>query len=50
IIVIYLCVLPLLAARAILSIIYTVLIYSIITYSHCLDRLFLIIVIKLRKR
>ncbi|KAK1529365.1 hypothetical protein CPAR01_11677, partial [Colletotrichum paranaense] len=37
---IYFCVLPLLATRAILSIVYTVLIHSISTYSHYLDRLF----------
>ncbi|KAK1538696.1 uncharacterized protein CCOS01_00010 [Colletotrichum costaricense] len=32
-------VLPLLAARAVLDIDYTVLIHSISEYSHCLDRL-----------
>ncbi|KAK1457374.1 hypothetical protein CMEL01_15854, partial [Colletotrichum melonis] len=33
-------ILPLLAARAVLDIIYTVLIHSINRYSHCLGRLF----------
>ncbi|KAK1507825.1 hypothetical protein CTAM01_02937, partial [Colletotrichum tamarilloi] len=37
---IYFCILPLLAARAILSIVYTVLIHSISEYSYCPDRLF----------
>ncbi|KAK1526252.1 uncharacterized protein CCOS01_08670, partial [Colletotrichum costaricense] len=37
---IYFCILPLLAAQAVLDIGYTVLTHSISGYSHYLDRLF----------
>ncbi|KAK1452959.1 hypothetical protein CCUS01_01976, partial [Colletotrichum cuscutae] len=40
---IYLYILPLLAARAVLGIIYTVLIYGISGYSHCLARKYIYI-------
>ncbi|KAK1489361.1 hypothetical protein CCUS01_03408, partial [Colletotrichum cuscutae] len=43
-IIIYLYILPLLAARAVLGIIYTVLIHGISGYSHCLARLLFIII------
>ncbi|KAK1466140.1 hypothetical protein CCUS01_07488, partial [Colletotrichum cuscutae] len=37
---IYFCILPLLAARAVLDIVSIVLIHGISRYSHCLARLF----------
>ncbi|KAK1489432.1 hypothetical protein CCUS01_03480, partial [Colletotrichum cuscutae] len=44
---IYLYILPLLAARAVLSIIYTVLIHGISGFSHCLARLYPLNIIKI---
>ncbi|KAK1474784.1 hypothetical protein CCUS01_05409, partial [Colletotrichum cuscutae] len=44
---IYLYILPLLAARAVLGIIYTVLIHGISGYSHCLARLIKISIVRL---